>query len=66
MGETIVVAAGPLGATLFAFDVGGVDQPPLLSPLGCAGMGLVVSDVLRGETNEDKGRGLKWEEQTWI
>lgn len=49
VGETIVVAAGPLGATLFALDIGGVDQPPLLGPLGCAGMGLVVSDVLRGE-----------------
>lgn len=48
MRETVVEAAGPLGAPFFALDLGGIDQPPFLGPLGSAGMGLVVSDVLRG------------------
>lgn len=46
--ETVVVSCSPLGATLFALDLGGVDETPFLYPLGCPSMGFVIPDVLYG------------------
>lgn len=45
-GETFVVAVRPLRATLFAFDLGGINETVLLDPLWRSAVILVVADVL--------------------